>query len=171
VCEHHPPTVKFQGLFLLKIMDNELKHSKEPWKLGDINKAVIMKNDQRISVCEINDPYHKLNECRANASRIVACVNACKGIDNILLERFTVEDTLNEAYRNRALVGELTDALKAVIAHGFVCGNDVRLSMIAASGKALSKESLADAEKSEAAYQKAILAISKAETIEQSKTA
>lgn len=61
---------------------------------------------------EIIDVWHSDvipgdHDAKELARRLTASFNACKGIGIELLERFTVEDTLNEAYTNRVKVEKL----------------------------------------------------------------
>lgn len=59
-----------------------MKHTKEPW-LADAN-YVATEGDSAIAYCNTVDRYDLDGE--ENARRIVACVNACKGLTTEWLE-------------------------------------------------------------------------------------
>lgn len=70
------------------------KHTKEPWCVGDTThengefiETAIMALEGRaaIAVC-LDFGFNNLGMREANARRIVACVNACAGIDTEYLE-------------------------------------------------------------------------------------
>lgn len=57
------------------------KHTKGPWKLKDNGDFQIDAADgYSITSIPKDDDYGRPEEDRANAERIVACVNACDGI-------------------------------------------------------------------------------------------
>ena len=65
----------------------ETKHTPEPWVLADM---YIVESDTTKGTAVVANtraptttPY---SECRANAARIVACVNACAGIEDPAVE-------------------------------------------------------------------------------------
>lgn len=64
-----------------------IKHTKEPWTIGDKVPAAIYGADES-PICLADS----MGECgspggdRANAARIVACVNACAGLETESLE-------------------------------------------------------------------------------------
>lgn len=66
------------------------KHTQEPWKLYRNDQSV---GDARgYAVCDVwprGDDGMASEEGKANARRIVACVNACEGIDTDLLDKAT----------------------------------------------------------------------------------
>ncbi len=56
------------------------KHTPEPWEAFD---AEITTPDKRVFVAVTDESIHMTqNEQRANAARIVACVNACAGMED-----------------------------------------------------------------------------------------
>ena len=88
-------------------------HTKEPWKVSDAHKTLIAAVSEigvhfraiaSVDTCNKgNDEYTNsiVDENKANAARIVACVNACAGISNEALES--------------GLIGELVVALENII--------------------------------------------------------
>lgn len=61
---------------------SEVKHTPEPW-MADLEDYASVIDSDGICVCEM-PPYTRSpnrEKARANAERIVACVNACKGIN------------------------------------------------------------------------------------------
>lgn len=70
------------------------KHTKEPWSINEWPQP-----DREISIGSIGTPLIakvlmrdvSAHEHEANASRIVACVNACAGVPNHILERMADE--------------------------------------------------------------------------------
>lgn len=85
------------------------------------------------------------------AKRIVNSVNACAEISNEELENGSAGFWGMFAARNGRQRDRLLSALKGVLETGLNGGNNVRLSLIAASRKELSSEDLSRAEKSEQA--------------------
>jgi hypothetical protein len=65
-------------------------HTKEDWRLNqDLNDSmgmIFILGENREFVCDI--------ENESNAKRIVACVNACKGIPTEELEKGIIEDMI-----------------------------------------------------------------------------
>lgn len=84
-----------------------------------MENLIVLKRSHRSRTCIGTDEDHDIidvweshvvpgdHDAKELARRLVASFNACKGIGTELLERFTVEDTLNEAYRNRVEVEQL----------------------------------------------------------------
>jgi len=67
-----------------------MSHTKEPWKIADHDKSIVI-CFQGKKTAHGTTPYFAgggalESERNANARRIVACVNACKGIDIGALE-------------------------------------------------------------------------------------
>lgn len=60
------------------------KHTKEPWNGKPLNVCFVEFEKLGIAV---TIPQYSDEEAKANARRIVACVNACKGLDTEGLER------------------------------------------------------------------------------------
>lgn len=72
-----------------------MEHTKEPW-LADAN-YVITQGETKIAYCNHIDPYDGIGY--ENARRIVACVNACAGLDTELLENIVLlGDTLKSRF-------------------------------------------------------------------------
>lgn len=68
---------------------NEMKHTQEPWRVDNMSGTVIFDKERKfdLEVC-ITTPREKfggLENCQANALRIVSCVNACAGIGTDML--------------------------------------------------------------------------------------
>lgn len=72
------------------------QHTKEPWKVinSDTNHGAYIEDDSGTTVCDLyflQDVSEKVfhhDNAGANARRIVACVNACAGIETKTLESF-----------------------------------------------------------------------------------
>jgi hypothetical protein len=67
-------------------------HTSEPWAFDESNLSAV--GGGRIMLIGISTPMtagSALDEARANARRIVACVNALAGIDTDELERIAAE--------------------------------------------------------------------------------
>lgn len=82
------------------------EHTKEPWAVATDSPNEYWKGDGtevysdkygRIAETSINR-LSPLDQCQANARRIVACVNACAGIENKELEAVTYAQLL-ESHR------------------------------------------------------------------------
>lgn len=58
-------------------MSNELKHTPEPWKIKDKQPYTIIISTDPLRYVIVNG-----FESTENAERIVACIDACKGIPN-----------------------------------------------------------------------------------------
>ena len=70
-------------------MSNQVKHTAEPWALFRDGQSVGAADGT--GVCEVwprNEEGFPNTEGTANARRIVACVNACRGLSTIELEEF-----------------------------------------------------------------------------------
>lgn len=68
------------------------EHTKEPWRIAhDEGDEYYIEATSRLSghTCQLGSGYFSKDD----ASRIVACVNACEGISTSLLERATPFDT------------------------------------------------------------------------------
>lgn len=92
-------------------------HTREPWELYRNGQSV---GDARgYAVCDVwprGDDQLASEEGKANARRIVACVNACSGISNEML----ADDCFSKMMKDRdsllAERNELLEALEMVIA-------------------------------------------------------
>jgi hypothetical protein len=103
-------------------------HSDEPWKAtpgpeGDDLKTVISSDAVRLItfIYPVHTgwvaPSHEgIAEGRANAARIVACVNACRGIPTEALEAGVIQDLILTAVDCRTLAAQLdkTDTIAAM---------------------------------------------------------
>jgi hypothetical protein len=92
-----------------------MNHTKEPWEVGifklpngELNHAVFAANDIRAMALTGVVGAVDSDESMANASRIMACVNACAGIPTDDLERWGIsliekirEDEANVLGRQR----------------------------------------------------------------------
>jgi hypothetical protein len=71
------------------------QHTPEPWKV--ITKGtvplIVHKGDIRMPIAVVQEVYMSRAQRQANARRIVACINACKGWTTEELETGTVEVT------------------------------------------------------------------------------
>lgn len=69
-------------------MSNQVKHTAEPWKLHRSGQSVG--SSDGYGVCEVwprDEDNFPDTEGKANARRIVACVNACRGLSTDELEK------------------------------------------------------------------------------------
>lgn len=82
-------------------MSNE-KHTQEPWRANDAQADIDGPNGEPVAVCYCNDESG--DDAKENARRIVACVNACAGIDTELLEIIADND--------KTLAGVITELEK-----------------------------------------------------------
>lgn len=76
-----------------------MKHSKEPWDIGDIfyGKIVIISNKDKKETASVHLTYKDFEETEmANAKRIVDCVNACEGMENPVEEIAELKKKLKE---------------------------------------------------------------------------
>ncbi|MGX5834764.1 hypothetical protein ACWIJ6_11595 [Aeromonas piscicola] len=91
------------------------KHTQEPWKLYRNDQSV---GDARgYAVCDVwprGDDGMASEEGKANARRIVACVNACEGIDTDLLEKATSMRLDLNLVKKPGMVEILQKASKAI---------------------------------------------------------
>lgn len=73
---------------------SENKHTPEPWSIDPDdrpnmhwNNHIVSDENPNIAICFMAHDGTEQNECgEANARRIVACVNACAGVDTEFLE-------------------------------------------------------------------------------------
>lgn len=56
-----------------------MKHTQEPWEIGFNGAGAPVITVEYRDICTIEESF---GDAEANASRIVACVNACAGIEN-----------------------------------------------------------------------------------------
>jgi hypothetical protein len=86
-------------------MTEEIKHSPEPWRAGRMDTESYSACDEEPYKGIYNGPRERNvvpNEvargvgpdCRANAHRIVACVNACAGLSAEALEAGKLDEAL-----------------------------------------------------------------------------
>lgn len=72
---------------------SEQKHTPEPWSIGRYDEISASTSDNfggRINLVGVSTPITAgpdMDEAKANARRIVACVNACAGINTENLEQ------------------------------------------------------------------------------------
>ena len=102
---------------------NEIKHTPEPWLRDDrsgLECDVRAASGRKVALCwglasnnaRNYDKKYKA-ECDANARRIVACVNACRGIDDELLADDCIRKTREDRDELLKQRDELLEALKA----------------------------------------------------------
>ena len=111
------------------------EHTPEPWKIGDgqapfyawKGQILAEHEDREFILASCNQNYP--DEAESNARRIVACINACRGLQTEKLEHmaevksdlmmksiFTVEaldDAIRERDEARAMVKDLAEFLSA----------------------------------------------------------
>lgn len=91
------------------------KHTQEPWKLYRNDQSV---GDARgYAVCDVwprGDDGMASEEGKANARRIVACVNACEGIDTDLLEKATGMRLDQASVKQPEIIDELNVAVASL---------------------------------------------------------
>lgn len=99
-------------------------HTKEPWirdTASGLNCDVRAESGRKVALCwglsttkaaMANSPAYRA-ECDANASRIVACVNACAGMDDPVAEIGQLRAKLAELERQAATVRLSVDTLRA----------------------------------------------------------
>lgn len=80
-----------------------MHHTSEPWDAKTGDRAAIEIVDQRGNIVAICPAGYGASERTANAKRIVACVNACAGINPDHLQEFVAA---MKAYRNAKTIGE-----------------------------------------------------------------
>ncbi|MBI5917824.1 MAG: hypothetical protein HY849_00395 [Nitrosomonadales bacterium] len=96
-------------------------HTKEPWRvgcfhpvLGDIHETEIFDSEQFGDVIASTKTQPMHPAAPSNARRIVACVNACAGIDTETLEAtIGLDELYSDIQRQR---DELLAAAKSVVA-------------------------------------------------------
>jgi hypothetical protein len=78
-----------------------MKHSREPWFVGPHYRSDVMSESGRIAEC---GPGCNTERGIADAARIVACVNACRGMSNESITGGAIEDLAVFAMRTEALL-------------------------------------------------------------------
>lgn len=63
---------------------SQQQHTQEPWRANDAQADIDGPNGEPVAVCYCNDESG--DDAKENARRIVACVNACAGIQTEQLE-------------------------------------------------------------------------------------
>ena len=84
-----------------------MKHSKEPWIVSDVFYSRLVISNENKVIARVDMTYHEFEEEeRANAQRIVDCVNACAGMENPveeiaeLKQQLTWRSAINEPPKN-----------------------------------------------------------------------
>lgn len=93
-----------------------MTHTKEPWKVDGSEMLIHTRNEGytfQPMVADTAMPNLNINDCRANASRIVACVNACKGITNEELEWIASTGGMLGPRQDISMLAEQRDELLA----------------------------------------------------------
>jgi hypothetical protein len=87
---------------------NQIKHAPEPWKMTDADDTdvcIFAANDNWLANVGINvfngsiaDEHLQFlfDMDKANARRVVACVNACEGVTNEVLELFELGKVISQ---------------------------------------------------------------------------
>lgn len=85
-----------------------MSHTKEPWSMLDTGRDIHINKSGGVGfIGSIHIYEHRAEQCRENARRIVACVNACAGIPTDDLEQcpsgglFHLADMANEVVKQR----------------------------------------------------------------------
>lgn len=128
------------------------QHTKEPWHIGETTheegefiETAIMALEGRaaIAVC-LDFGFNNLGMRESNARRIVACVNACAGIDTAYLES---QDNLATYARRMAIQrDELLAALKLIIENDGAYGSKCFDAQNLCKGRDLAFTAIAKAE-------------------------
>ena len=64
-----------------------MSHTKEPWSMLDTGRDIHINKSGGVGfIGSIHIYEHRAEQCRENARRIVACVNACAGLPTDTLE-------------------------------------------------------------------------------------
>lgn len=96
------------------------EHTKEPWHLGEIRSIrgriyTTMPDGDEYVLADTN--WNFPDDAKANARRIVACVNACEGISTEELEnRLSVQSLQNFAANKMASCEQILVALENLCA-------------------------------------------------------
>jgi hypothetical protein len=99
-------------------------HTKEPWAFAEhsdgIEETPAVIASPIGTIAEMRRDLRGIDECRANARRIVACVNACAGIPNAALSQGIVPVHLFSAVceqrdANRERIKELVACVTELI--------------------------------------------------------
>lgn len=78
-----------------------MKHSREPWFIGPHYRSDVMSEEGRVAEC---GPGCNTERGIADAARIVACVNACRGLSAEAIAAGAIEDLVVFAMRAEALL-------------------------------------------------------------------
>ena len=121
------------------------EHTKDPWSVEadpNCDAATLLDADGNDTI--LRGDYQDWWVTKADARRIVACVNACKGIATETLE--TLEDkTLNELFKRNCgeYQGYVVFKVKDVLAHLSACEMDRLQELVAKveAGRANREES------------------------------
>lgn len=81
-------------------MDTKQQHTAEPWSILDEGDCIEIQNKREAVVSFYPDSSDSpdAEKARRDARRIVACVNACEGIDTLQLEILDVKTTIDGAH-------------------------------------------------------------------------
>ncbi len=105
-------------------MSTEQKHTPEPWRevincTDDYNAHPVLIYAGAQYVAQVAFDQNEGDETDANARRIVACVNACAGINTDALERIADGEMLSGLIRLRTYKvqrDQMIDALRRMLA-------------------------------------------------------
>lgn len=98
------------------------KHTSEPWKYDDTD--IIDAAPNMIATTDISHSDLSVGECKANARRIVACINACAGVPIDVLESGAYVSPKILQFQVSVLKKQRDELLAALneIANWLVCG-------------------------------------------------
>lgn len=89
---------------------SETKHTPEPWEVREVDGLVAICHKTGWVLENDNDEQNK-----TDARRIVACVNACAGIDIKFLEDFSILHEIKESKERREKAESQRDELLAAL--------------------------------------------------------
>lgn len=146
-----------------------MSHTKEPWAIGrddrpgmQWNNHIVSLNDQNQTICFMShDNTPENEEGEANAQRIVACVNACAGIQTEHLERCNAIGAVDEILAERNELKKQRDELLAALECVLTTRNAEAKASMEFNNAA---ENYSDDSIEHAAYEKAMIKASNAES-------
>lgn len=80
-----------------------MKHTKEPWRMYQEPSSLIVTEESPDLLCSICSTFNtslSTEQMNANAERIVACINACRGITNEALHKGLVKCAVQNLAEN-----------------------------------------------------------------------
>ena len=108
-----------------------MSHTKEPWSMLDTGRDIHINKSGGVGfIGSIHIYEHRAEQCRENARRIVACVNACAGLPTDTLE--TIPSWSSAGVKTLADVVKQRDELLAALE--FACKKIADLHLDAGDG-------------------------------------